>query len=174
MAATQKKNIWFWGTTLSTPPPLRTYTMTASEGILMPGTPVQLAAGYLELSDTDDTTVLGFLAGLVDKTATWPLAATTAAVEFYVAIPRYNDVWGVYCTSTATDTAVTQAAVGIRYAITVGASSGFVGYATCNIAKEDADFFNVVDIASNVEPARYTTSDNPGVVLAKIVATLEG
>jgi hypothetical protein len=174
MAATQKKQVWFWGTTLSTPPPIRAYIMTAGQGIIMPGSPVQGNAGYLELSDTDDTTILGFLAGNVSKTAAWPLTATTTAVEMYVSIPRYDDVYAVYCDNNDTDAAVTQAAVGVRYGLRVSGVAGMVGYATMDLNETGNDFFNVIDIASNVEPSMYTTSDDPGVALVKIIATLEG
>lgn len=174
MAATQKKQIWFWGTSAATPPPLRIHTMTAGQGVIMPGSPVEINAGYLELSDTDDTQILGFLAGNVSKTATWPLAATTTAVEMYVAIARAGDLYAAYCDSDGTDSAVAQANVGEDYGITVGAESGYVGYTTINLNETSNVLVRITDIASNVEPAMFSTSNNPGVAIVTIVGTLLG
>lgn len=176
MAASEKQQLWFWGTSVKDPPPLRTLLMAASQGVIMPGSPVELnASGLLELTDTADTSFTGFLCGVVDRSTTWPLtAALAASARVRVAVPRTTDLFGVYCDNNDTDSAVAQTAVGISYAIRVSAVSGMVGYTTMDLNVTNADFFNVVDLASNREPNQYTTSNNPGVAVVKIVATLLG
>jgi hypothetical protein len=175
MAATQKKNPWFWGTTYADPPSIRICQMAASQGIIMPGAPVETASGYIELSDTDDDVLLGFLVGLVDKTKTWPLTAELAAAdEVKVVIARTGDLYGVYCDSADTDSAVVQANVGTSYGMRVSAVSGMVGYCTLDLGEASHDVFNVVDLAFNVEPAKYALADSPGVAICKLVTTLQG
>ena len=176
MAPTEKKQIWFWSSNESGPMPIRTRLMAGSQGIAIPGSPLETnASGVMELSDTDDTVLYGFFAGVVDMSTTWPItAALTANDKIRVAVARRGDIFGVYCDSGGTDSAVAQANVGNAYAVTVSASAGEVGYTTCDIGDATGTLFTVVNIASNVEPALYTTSDNPGVALVRISGTLQG
>jgi len=172
MAATQKKQVWLWS---GEPAEIRVGKMAATQGVIMPGSPVELASGVLELSDTDDTTIYGFVIGPVDESTTWPITAQYAAnTEVYVAVVNPDSIYAMYCDSDGTDSAVAQTNVGVAYGVTVGATSGYVGYMTCNLGETSNTLVTVVDIASNIEPEKYTTSDNPGVALVKFTGTLQG
>lgn len=175
MAATQKKNPWFWGTTYADPPSIRICKIAGSQGVIMPGAPVELASGYVELSDTDDDVLLGFMVGLVDKSITWPLTAELdAATEVKVVIARAGDLYGVYADNNDSDSAVAQSNVGTAYGMRVSAVSGMVGYCTVDLNEASHDVFHIVDIAYNVEPAKYALADSPGVAICKLVTTLQG
>ena len=178
MAVTEKKNIWLWSTSDGTPPPIRTYKMAGTQGVLMPGAPVELnSSGLLELSDTDDVTMLGYVMGVVDKSKAWPLtAALSANDEVRVMVVRAGDIYAVYCDNNDSDAAAAQNApvVGTAYGMRVSSLSGAIGYVTLDINETSTTMFTVVDLASNVEPTKFTTSDSPGVVLVKHTGTLQG
>jgi hypothetical protein len=174
MAATQKKNIWFWSTTEAGPMPIVTQQMAASQGVIIPGSPVEMnSSGLLELSDTDDVVLYGFLCGVVDKSTAWPLAAALSANdEVRVAVARYGDKFGIFCENNGTDSAVAQASVGTDYGIVVSATAGEVGYTSLDLNETTNVLFTVHDIASNLEPSMYTTSDAPGVAIVRANAGL--
>jgi len=143
---------------------------------MIPNSPLETNTdGYLELGDTDDTVCYGLLCGVVDKSTAWPLAAELAAgTEVRVAVVRAGDLWAVYCDSGGNDASPAQTNVYASFAITVDAGSGQVGYVTCDLGDETGTYFTMQDLASNVEPALYSTSDSPGVAICKITATLQG
>jgi hypothetical protein len=171
-----KQNIRFWASSENGPPPIRTCQIAGSLGILIPNTPLEIDSdGYVTLGDTDDTVCYGLLCGVVDRSKTWPLTAQlTAADEVRVAVVRAGDLWAVYCDNGGNDASPAQTNVFASFAITVDANTGQIGYVTCDIGDESGTYFTMQDLASNVEPALYSTSDSPGVAICKISATLQG
>lgn len=177
MAITMKQNIRFWATSEEGPPPIRINQMTATQGILIPNSPLEMGStGLMEASDTDDTVLYGLLCGVVNRATTWPLTAALAVNdEVRVAIVRRGDLWAVYCDNGGDDAAVAQANVGQAYAVTVdGSTAGQIGYTTMDLGDTSGTLFTVVDIASNVEPALYATTDSPGLAIVRVSGTLQG
>jgi len=174
MAVTEKKNIWLWETPDNVPPDIRPFKMAASQGVLMPGAPVELNAdGLCELSDTADTSMLGYVIGVVDKSKAWPLVAALAANdEVRVAVARAGDIYAVYLDNNDTDAAAPQTVVGDTADIRVSSLTGAVGYVTADI--NGSDMYTVVDIAYNVAPQKYLLAADPGVALVKHTGTLQG
>ena len=171
MAATEKKQMWFWS---GTAPSVRTGLVAGSQGVMMPGSPLYLStAGTWKLCDStdgSDDTWQGFLVGVVDKTTTWPLtAALTANDEIRVAIIDTNQIWAVYLENNGTDQPAAQDNVGDQYGLVVSATAGEVGYTTADENDTTNVAVTVVDIASNQEPELYTTSDDPGVILVQFL-----
>jgi len=150
--------------------------MAGSMGVLMPGAPLELSSGVCELSDTDDTQIYGHLIGSVATPTTWPIAAEyTANDQVWVAVINKDTIYAGFCDSNDTDSAVAQSNVGTYVAMRVSSLSGAVGYVTVDIGDTTSgDMLSVVDIASNVESSKYTTSDNPGVALVRHIGTLQG
>jgi hypothetical protein len=179
MAVTEKKNIWFLDSPDGSAPPVRTYQMGASQGILMPGTPVSFdSAGQLDMVDLDEGVILGYLLGPADQSLTWPLtAAPTQGDEYRVAIARAGDTYAAYANdnaSTNVDSVVAQADVGSSMAITVWSATGSVGYTTVNVASTTGTMFICTDIMFNREGSKVALADNPGIALVKHTGTLEG
>ena len=178
MAVTEKKNIWFLSSPDGTPPPVRTYQYGGGGEIFMPGAPVELtgaADGQCDLVATDDTAMLGYVVGVVDKSKAWPLtAALSAGDEVRVAIVRAGDLYAVYADSGDSDTTLAQANVGDVLGIRVSAVAGSIGYVTMDKAETTNTMFRVVDLMANREPSKFSTSDSPGVAIVKHSGTLEG
>ena len=178
MAVSKKKNIWYWegpGQASGTAPEIVKTKMTASQGVLMPGAPLEMSSGLAVVVTTQDTTLLGFLAGSVATPETWPItAAYSVNDEVYVAVVKENGIYAAFCDSGDADSAVAQTNVGIAYGIRVSTVTGSIGYTTIDIGDTDASGWFITDIASNREPEAYTTSDNPGVALARWAGTLHG
>jgi hypothetical protein len=143
---------------------------------MIPNSPLETNTdGLCELGDTADTVILGLLCGVVDRSTTWPLSAELAAnSEISVAIVRRGDLWAVYCDSGGNDGSPAQTNVFASFGIRVDANAGQVGYVTLDLADESGTMFTMQDLASNVEPALYSTSDSPGVAIVKISGTLQG
>lgn len=173
MAVTEKKNIWFYA---GPAPEVRTYKIAASQGVLMPGAPLELnTSGVCELSDTDDTQILGYLVGVKNKSTAWPITAQLAAnTEIEVAVVTADQIWAVYADNNDSDSAVAQTNVADVVGIRVSSLSGAVGYVTADLNETSNTMFRVVDILANKEPEKFSTSDNPGVLLVKHSGTLQG
>ena len=168
--ATENKNIWFYSSPDGTPPPIRTYQMTAAQGILNPGAALMLeTAGTCDRVATDDIAILGYLVGVVDQSIAWPLtAALSAGDEVRVAIARAGDVYAGYADADGTDCVVAQAMVGDALGIT---ATGTVGHCTVNTLETSNTLFNVVDLMFNVSPEKNALANNPGVLLVKHISS---
>lgn len=176
MAATAKKQMWFHSSSAETAPNVTRGLVAGSQGIMIPGAPLYLSAsGTWKLCDTTDGSDAwhGFFVGLVDKSLTWPITAElTGNDEILVAQIRATDRYCIYCENNTADVAVAQASVGNDYGLTVSSSSGEVGYTTMDINSTTNTGVVVVDIMSNIEPTKYTTSDNPGVALVRFESAI--
>lgn len=171
MAATAKKTMWFHSNVNGKEPNVVRGLVAATQGIMIPGAPLYLSAsGTWKLCATTAGSDAwhGFFVGLQDKSLTWPITAALAAnVGIYVATIREDDRYCVYCENNGTDSAAAQAQVGNDYGLTVSASAGEVGYVSMDINSTSNTGVVVVDLMSNLEPSKYTTSDNPGVVMVR-------
>ena len=166
MAATKIKQMWYWAGPIV---PIRTALIAASQGIFMPGAPCYVStSGTVKLADTCDGTgdvFHGFITGVVDKAKAWPLVAELAANdEIRIGMIKTDTIFACYMTTGATDSPAAQDNVGDSYGLTVSTTAGEIGYTTVNESNANTAV-TVQNIASNVEPALYTTSDDPGVLL---------
>jgi len=174
MAATQKKNIWFWGTDDGVHPNKVKGLIAASQGILIPNSLLYLSSsGTWKACNTADGSdgVQGMFTGVVDKSTAWPITAELAGnTEIYVTRISADDELAVYMETGGADTAATQAMVGDQYGMTISTTAGEVGYVS--LAADNSNVvFRVVDIASNREDNAFTTSDSPGVAIVKLLQT---
>ena len=176
MAVTEKKNIWFYSSTDGTPPPVRTYQMSASQGIFMPGAPVLIhTTGTLNLAADEAPTLLGYVVGVVDPSTTWPLTAALAVNdEVRVAIARPGDVYGVYLDDAGDNEAAVQLYVGDTPSMTVDGTAGMVGYVTADITATGGTMFRIIDLMYNVNPEKFPIAADPGAVLVVHNGTLQG
>jgi len=171
MAIVEKKNIWVY----SGKPEKRIFEMSASMGVLVPNSPLKLAAaGTCDRVESNNTTILGFLAGSVSSPTTWPIAAAYSVNdEVYVDVADASITYAVYMDNAGNDTAVDQANVGDTLAITVQSTTP-IGYVTADEADTGNVMFTVVGLLANQEPELHKVADSPGVLLVKITGTLEG
>lgn len=174
MAATATKQMWFLSSDDGIAPTEERGLMAASQGILIPGALLYLSqSGTWKAADTSDGTgdvVHGVFAGLVDKSATWPITAELSAnAAILVKRITTRQLFCVYCENNGTDSAVAQANVGNEYGLTISTTAGEVGYATLDLNNSN-DTVSVVDIMSNREPSKFTTSDAPGVAVVRFLA----
>ncbi|HUT14883.1 MAG TPA: hypothetical protein VMY98_01390, partial [Anaerolineae bacterium] len=119
MAASVKKQMYLYSTPDGVAPEVRSnQKISASEGILIPGAPL-----FLSTSGTWDMAITsvgssndawhGFLVGLQDPTATWPVTAAQAVnTEIRVLIIDPDDTYAVRVETSGTDAAATQAMIG--------------------------------------------------------------
>ena len=178
MAATVKKNIWWYSSPDGVAPEVRAnQKMVATPGILIPNTPLYLGEiGYWETADTCDGTgdiFHGLFVGLQDPTATWPLAADPAAIaEVRVLIIDPDDTFAVYCENNGTDAAAAQAQVGNDYGLTVSTGTvGEVGYTTMDINATTNVAVRVVQVLGNLDTIDHDLTTAPGVALVQFMAS---
>ena len=165
--ATQKRNIWFYSSADGVPPEIKNYPIAASQGIYMPGAPVYVStSGTVKLCDTADGSDAwhGFL---VSGVAAELAADTVVRVQMI----RANQLWAVYVSNTDADIVAAQTRVGDQLGLRVQTAAGQIGYTTCDVANANA-VIQVVDLMSNVEPSKYSTSDSPGVILVKFLTAV--
>jgi len=165
MAATVYKNIWFHSSDDGVQPVIEKGLIAASQGILIPGAPLYLSqSGTWKAADTSDGTGdvwHGFLVGLVNKSSTWPLAAEQAAnTEIRVARISTKHKYVVQVENNDSDSAVAQTNVGNEYGLRVATGASKVGFVTMDLNNSN-DTVTVVDIMSNLEPSKFSTSDSP-------------
>jgi hypothetical protein len=161
MAATEKRNIWLWSGDME----VVTRPIAASQGIYMPGALCYVStSGTVKLADTSDGTG-DVVHGIILDGVAAELAANT---EIKIGLVTIDQVWAVYTENNDSDVAVTQAAVGNEYGFRIATGAGKIGYCTLDLNNSN-DTVTVFDIASNVEPSKFTTSDNPGVALVKFL-----
>lgn len=176
MAATVKKTMWPVASSGNVVPAPEIGFIAASQGILIPNAPLYLSSsGVWKAADTCDGTgdvYHGFLAGLVDRTLTWPLAAAQAAnVKIWVARIRTDIQYHVFTENNATDSAAAQTIVGNDYGLTVSTGSGKVGYTTLDLNSTTNTAFHVDDIYSNWDDSgKFTTSTDPGRAIGHFLA----
>jgi len=174
MAATLKKNIWFFSSDDGVAPQVVTRLIAASQGIFMPGAPCYIStSGTVKLADTSDGTgdvVHGFIVGCANADTVWPLEAQLAAnTEVKVALISLNHLYAIYVENAGSDSALAQAQVGNSYGLTVATTpAGSIGYTTLNIANTNTTV-NVVNGMFNVEPLRNAAADNPGIALVRFL-----
>jgi len=165
MAATVKKQMWFYSSDDGVAPNTDTVQIAGSMGLPIAGTPmVQAADGYWDIVATDGVLCHGFLAEtiLVEK-----------AEGDKVRIVRGNakHVYAIYCESAGTDSAVVQSDVGDAYGPTISATAGEVGYTTLDLNETTNLMFDCEDIMYNKEPLKYALADAPGVALVRLRAS---
>ena len=173
MAATSTRQMWFHSSDDGSHPNVERGLIAASQGIFMPGAPVYLSqSGTWKLSDTSDGTGdvwHGFIIGLENKSSTWPITAELSAnTAIKVARINVKHKYCIYCENNGTDSAVAQTNVGNEYGITVSATASEVGYCSLDLNNSN-DTVTVVDIMSNLEPSKFSTSDNPGVAVVRFL-----
>lgn len=162
MAVTEKKTMWQWS---GASPKIVERPIAASQGIYMAGTPCYVCtAGTVKIIHTTDGASHP-IHGFICEGVAAELAVNTL---IKIALVDKDAVYALFCDSSDTDSAVTQAAVGNKYGFTVSAVAGHVGYTTLNLGSGSTNVQALVhDIASNFGTP-YSTSDNPGVALVKI------
>ena len=173
MAATEKKQMWFWSSPDGVAPEKVTRKIAASQGVFMPGAPCYIStSGTVKLADTSDgtgDTIHGFIVGLANKTTAWPITAELAAnTEVEVSLIDTDDTYAVFVENNGTDAAATQAMVGDSYGLTVSTTATQIGYTTVDVNNSNTTVI-VQDIMSNVNPSKYTTSTAPGIMLVKFL-----
>jgi len=173
MAATEMKNIWPVASSDGVAVELEHGQIAASQGILMPNSPMYLStAGTWKVSETTDTSgepFQGLFAGLGDASATWPITAALAAdTDILVHMIDPDDTYKVFIENNGTDAAALQTYVGEQYGLTVSATAGEVGYTTMDVNNANATV-KVVDIEENrTYKGDLTTA--PGVAYVKFLA----
>ena len=171
MAATVKRNIWFHSSLDGTVPTRQKGYMAASQGVLIPNSLVYLSAsGTWKAADTTDGSdaIHGLFVGLEDPVATWPITSALDGTEvILVDLIRENDRFCIYCQSNGSDSVVAQTNVGNDYGLTIETGTTKVGYATMDINSATNTGVVVVNMMSNIEPLKYSTSDEPGVALVR-------
>jgi len=178
MAASVKKQMYLYATADGVAPEVRAnQKISASEGILIPGAPLFLStSGTWDLAITSagssNDAWHGFLVGLQDPTATWPMTAAQAVnTEIRVLIIDPDDTYAVRVNASGTDSAATQAIIGNNYGLTVSATSGQVGYTSLDTDNSNATV-KVTQVMGNVEPSKYDLTSTPGVALVKFLAAV--
>ena len=157
MAATEKKNIWQWS---GDAPEVQVGRITASQGAYMAGAPCDVCTSCtLTLGDTADGSD-GWHGFLCECQAT-ELAGSTEVK--WVPIVR-DALYAVYVESSGTDSAVVQSRVGDQYGLKVSTTAGQIGYTTLDVGNANA-IVQVMDLAFNVDSARFSSADDPGVAL---------
>lgn len=176
MAATSTKQMSFHSSDDGSEPNTVPGLIAATQGILMPGAPLYLSeAGTWKATDTSDATGdawHGFLVGLQDKSLTWPLTAQLSANDgIYVALIARKHKYVIYAESNGTDASPAQSNVGNDYGLVVSSTADEVGYTTVDFNSTTNVVVTVEDIMSNVEPSKYTTSDDPGACLVRVLTS---
>ena len=178
MAASVKKQMYLYSTPDGVAPEVRSnQKISASEGILIPGAPL-----FLSTSGTWDVAITsagssndawhGFLVGLQDPTATWPMTAAQAVnTEIRVLIIDPDDTYAVRVETSGTDAAATQAMIGNNYGLVVSATAGQVGYTTMDSGNANGTV-KVIQVMGNVEPSKYDLTTAPGVALVRFLAAV--
>ena len=162
MAATEKKQIWFYSSDDNLAPNIVRGLIAASQGIMMPGAPLyRSTSGTWKLCDTADGSDAWH--GFLMNTISAEMAANT---EIRIALIQRRCTYAVFTENNGTDSAIAQSNVGNQYGLTVSATSGQVGYTTLDL-NNGHGIVDVVDIMSNLESIKFTTSDAPGVSLVK-------
>ena len=174
MAATVKKNIWWYSAPDGVAPEVRSNQKIAvSQGILIPNSPMYLStSGVWKVCDTADATgdvVHGLLVGVGNPSTTWPLTASLAAsTEVQVLIIDPVDYFCVYCESSGTDAAAAQALIGNEYGLTVSSTSGEVGYCTLDTGNSNEEVV-VRQVMGNVNPTKYDLTTAPGIAIVSFL-----
>ncbi|MCP4638845.1 MAG: hypothetical protein GY851_00355 [bacterium] len=167
MAATVKRQMWAYSSSGNVPFPRRPLQIAASQGLLIPGTPMYMSqAGTLKVCDTSDGTDL--VSYMLDTKITTELSALD---EVYGIEVNQDQLWCVYLETSDADTAAVQSYVGEEYGLTIATGSGKVGYATLAIDNANPTC-RVIDILPNREPERVTTSTSPGVAIVRFTASV--
>lgn len=174
MAATEYKQMWFWGSPSGVAPTRRPYPIAASQGVFMPGAPCYIStSGTVKLAATTSAAnqaFHGFIVGLSNPTSTWPITAELDAnTSVEVILVDANQYWAVYAENNGTDTAVAQTNVYDTYGLTVSSTAGEIGYTTVDVNKSTNVVVQVVDLATNLDSNTYSSSANPGVLIVKFL-----
>ncbi len=121
--------------------------------------------GILIEPTPDDTSlaVNPFAVGVDDP------VSPTANDQIRVGMIKKSTIFACYLENNDTDSAAAQDNVGDSYGLRVSTTAGAIGYTTADENNSNTAV-KIQDIASNKEPALYTTSDDPGVVLVTFLA----
>lgn len=160
MAATEKKQMWFWGSSDGLPPEEVWRPIAATQGVYMAGAPFYIStSGTAKLCDTSDGSDAwhGFA-------NIGPTAQRDANTEIRMSLIKHTHEYAVFVENGGTDAAASQSYVGIEYGLTVSATATQVGYTTLNVANSN-DTVTVKDCAFNLEPYKYASTANPGVLI---------
>lgn len=167
--------MWFHSSDDGSHPNVERGLIAASQGIFIPGAPVYLSqSGTWKLCATTAGSDAwhGFIIGLEDKSLTWPITAELSA-NTAIKIARINSKhkYCIYCENNGSDSAVAQTNVGNDYGIVVSATASEVGYCSLDLNDQTNTVVNVIDIMSNLEPSKFSTSDNPAVAVVRFLET---
>lgn len=180
MAATVKKNIWLLKTADGRRANTETHLIAASQGILVPNTPVYLSQdGTVKRCATADGShelLYGFLKGTVDKSTTWPLTAELAGnTQVYVEVAQAGNQYCIYVENNDSDAAMVQSYVGEEYGWRIASGAGKVGYATMDVNNGNV-MMHVVAAYFNLDSSlKSKTADSPGIAVVRFPASvLEG
>lgn len=166
MSATVKCQMWLVSTDDGVAPNTETVQISGSQGLPIVGTPmVRAADGYWDVVASNGTKIHGFLTETID---------TEKDEGDTIRIVRADTkcLYAIYCENDGSDSAVVQSDVGDRYAITVSTTAGQVGYATLDLNDTSNAVLSLVDLMANRESIKYSLSDNPGVALVRLDATV--
>ena len=168
MAATRKQNIHLYSVDGDEAPVTVKGLITASQGLFMPDAMVYVESGAGTLTLVATSAASDAIHGFLLEAPTAELAGSTA-VNWTLA--KRKSVYVVYCETSGTDTTMAQTNVGTAYGLTVSTTAGEIGYATLDIGNAN-DVFDVVDLMANVEGNKFTTADDPGAVLVRIIESV--
>ena len=173
MAATVKRQIALYATKDGKPVDIVRGKIAASQGILIPNTPMFLnTSGYWQKANTSDNTgdvIQGLFAGLDDTSAAWPITAELAtSTVIKIALIDPDDFYILYVETNDSDSAITDAAKGNRYGLRVATGSGKVGYTTLDLGNTYPTV-HVWECIANVETAKSAAADSPGRAIVKFI-----
>lgn len=147
-------------------PQIETRLIATGQGAYMPGAPCYItSSGVVKLAVTG-ASATDSLYGIILEGEATELAANT---EIKVAKFHPDQWWILYCVSGGSDTAAVQTSVGDKLGIVVSATAGQIGYTVVEITDATNITVLVRDLMSNVEPSKYSTSDNPGAVAVSVL-----
>jgi hypothetical protein len=174
MAATLKKQMWFHSSPDGLPPEVRTYPIAASQGVFMPGYPCYIStSGLVNKANTCDGTgdvFHGFVIGLEDKQAAWPITAELAVnTKVRVQMIDPDDFYVVQVENNGTDAAAPTTIVGDEYALKVSTTAGEIGFTTMDLNDSTNEAVMVWQVMSQLDPLKYSATSTPGWALVKFL-----
>lgn len=163
MAITEKGQLRFYK---GPAPQIENRLIEAGQGAYMPGAPCYItSSGVVHIAKTGASTSDSLYGVLLEGQAT-ELAANTA-----VKVAKFHpDQWWVcYCVTGGSDTPAVQTSVGDKLGIVVSSTAGQIGYTVVEITDATNVTVLVRDLMSNLEPSKYSTSNDPGAVAISVL-----
>ena len=165
MAKTYKKQPWLYSSGGDVVPADRTVRIAASQTYIASSPVYVSSAGTCKLeataTGTDDS-----VSGFANVAASTALAINTS---IRITSITADQLWYIYLSNGAADIVASAAFLGNAYGYNVQTTPATEkGYMTLDVANGNATMV-VVDLAANLDPSTYSTSDTQGLVIARFL-----